>query len=214
MVTKVWERPEIYSIQVDLPQNPLRSLNVYVIRTPAGNLLIDTGFNRYECCAALWAGIRELELDLKKTSIFLTHFHSDHTGLAGNFVVQNCPIYMGRIDYEYLDGMKNGNNQSAVEELFRSEGFPEEVLNAQDRENQGRRYSVKQMFPAQLVDDGTVITLGDLEIQCVHTPVTRLGTWCFICQKNSSCLRGITFCLISHPIFRCGMEFPILWKTT
>lgn len=170
MVTKVWERPEIYSIQVDLPQNPLRSLNVYVIRTPEGNLLIDTGFNRYECCAALWAGIRELELDLKKTSVFLTHFHSDHTGLAGDFVVHNCPIYMGRIDYEYLNGMKNGNNQSDVEELFRSEGFPEEILNVQDKENQGRRYSVKQMFPAQLVDDGSIILLGDLEIQCVHTP--------------------------------------------
>ena len=87
MVIKVWDNPEIFSIQVDLPQNPLRNLNVYVIRTPDQNLLIDTGFNRYECCAALWAGIRELGLDLNKTSVFLTHLHSDHIGLAGDFVV-------------------------------------------------------------------------------------------------------------------------------
>ena len=170
MVIKVWDNPEIFSIQVDLPQNPLRNLNVYVIRTPDQNLLIDTGFNRYECCAALWAGIRELGLDLNKTSVFLTHLHSDHIGLAGDFVVQGCPIYMGRIDYEYLDGVKNGSTQSAIDELFRFEGFPAELLARQNRENQGRRYGVKQMFPAQLVEDGATIDLGDLTVQCIHTP--------------------------------------------
>lgn len=170
MVTKVWDDPAVFDIQIDLPDNPLRFLNVYVIVTPKQNLLIDTGFNRYECCAALWAGIRKLGLDLKKTSVFLTHLHSDHIGLAGDLVVQGCPIYMGRIDYEYLEQMKNGGNLSALEELFRSEGFPEKVLALQNQENQGRRYGVKQMFPARLVDDGTIITLGDLEIQCVHTP--------------------------------------------
>ena len=125
MVTKVWDDPDIFNIQVDLPQNPLRFLNVYVIVTPEQNLLIDTGFNRQECSMALWAGIGELGLDLKKTSIFLTHLHSDHTGLAWDFVQQGCPIYMGQIDYQYLNGMKNRNNLSAMEALFRQEGFPE-----------------------------------------------------------------------------------------
>lgn len=170
MVTKVWENPSVYSIHVDLPQNPLRNLNVYVIATPDQNLVIDTGFNRHECRSALWHSIRELGLDLKKTSVFLTHFHADHIGLAGDFMIQGCPIYMGRIDYEYLDGMKNGDNLSAVETFFRQEGFPETILALQGKENQGRRYSVKQMFPAQLVDDGAVLTLGELEIQCIHTP--------------------------------------------
>lgn len=170
MITKVWDDPAVFDIHIDLPNNPLRSLNVYVITTPEQNLLIDTGFNRHECRSALWTGIRELGLDLKKTSVFLTHLHADHTGLAGEFVAQGCPIYMGRIDYEYLDKMKNGGNVSNLEELFRSEGFSEEVLALQSRENQGRRYGVKQMFPARLVDDGTVISLGNWKIRCVHTP--------------------------------------------
>lgn len=170
MVTKVWDDPEIFDIQIDLPNNPLRSLNVYVITTPEQNLLIDTGFNRYECCAALWAGIRELGLDLNRTSVFLTHLHSDHTGLAGEFVEKGCPIYMGRIDYQYLDRMKNGDNLRAMEDLFLREGFPEEVLALQSKGNQGRRYGVKEMFPAQLVDDGAVIRLGSLEVRCIHTP--------------------------------------------
>lgn len=170
MVTKVWDDPAVFSIQVDLPQNPLRYLNVYVIMTPEQNLLIDTGFNRMECREALWNGIRELNLDLGKTSVFLTHLHSDHTGLAEDFALQDCPIYMGRIDYCYLKGMKAGSHLSAVEELFRQEGFPAEQLARQGLENQGRQYSVAQMFPALLVDDGSIIRLGDLEVQCVHTP--------------------------------------------
>lgn len=170
MVTKVWNDPAVFSVQVDLPQNPLRYLNVYVIMTPEQNLLIDTGFNRPECSAALWSGIRELGLDMKRTSVFLTHLHSDHSGLAWDFVDQGCPIYMGRIDYQYLDGMKNGGNLSAIEELFYREGFSREELALQDEGNQGRKYGVKRMFPANLVDDGTKLTFGDLKIQCIHTP--------------------------------------------
>lgn len=170
MVTKVWDNPAVFSIQVDLPQNPLRFLNVYVIMTPEQNLLIDTGFNRQECSAALWSGIRELGLDLNKTSVFLTHLHSDHTGLAGEFVEQGCPIYMGRIDYRYLEGTIQGKNFSIAEERFRQEGFPEEELALQGEGNQARKYSVKHMFPANLVDDGAVLTLGDWSIQCIHTP--------------------------------------------
>ena len=119
---------------------------------------------------ALWAGIGELGLDLKKTSIFLTHLHSDHTGLAWDFVQQGCPIYMGQIDYQYLNGMKNRNNLSAMEALFRQEGFPEEELALQDEGNQGRKYSVDRMFPANLVDNRTTLTLGKMKIQCIHTP--------------------------------------------
>lgn len=170
MVTKVWDNPTVFSIEVDLPQNPLRLLNVYVIVTPEQNLLVDTGFNRIECREALWDGIRELDLDLEKTSVFLTHLHSNHTGLAEDFVLQGCPIYMGRIDYAYLKEMKTGNHLSDVEGLFRQEGFPEEMLARQSLENQGRRYSVSELFPALLVDDGSIIRLGDLEVRCIHTP--------------------------------------------
>ena len=49
-------------------------------------LVIDTGFNRQECREALWAGIRELKLDMSATVLFLTHYHEDHIGLVWDFV--------------------------------------------------------------------------------------------------------------------------------
>ncbi len=133
-------------------------------------MLIDTGFNRIECREALWCGIHELDLDLKKTSVFLTHFHSDHIGLADDFVKAGCPIYMSKIDYHYLAGLKSRENLSAIEKTYQVEGFPTEDLARQNQENQGRKYGVTQMFPARLVEDGAVLMLGSLQVKCISTP--------------------------------------------
>ena len=100
-------------------------------------MLIDTGFNRIECREALWCGIHELDLDLKKTSVFLTHFHSDHIGLADDFVKAGCPIYMSKIDYHYLAGLKSRENLSAIEKTYQVEGFPTEDLLVRIRKTRG-----------------------------------------------------------------------------
>lgn len=170
MVTKILDTPEIWSIPVDLPQNPLRSLNVYVLRTPQANLVVDTGFHRPECRAALWAGIRELGLDLLRTSLFLTHLHSDHIGLVQDFVDRGCRVYMHEADHEYFGHIKAGDVWPYMEALFRREGFPAEELSRQATENQGRRYAPEHTFPAILVKDRSRLRLGNTELVCIHTP--------------------------------------------
>ena len=62
----------IYSIEVDLPENPLRWLNSYFISggTDGRNLVIDTGFNRPECHEALLGGLKELNADFGRTDVF------------------------------------------------------------------------------------------------------------------------------------------------
>ena len=49
----------IWRIGVELPQNPLRELNSYLIKGKENerDLLIDTGFRREECREALFAGL-------------------------------------------------------------------------------------------------------------------------------------------------------------
>lgn len=100
MVEKVWENPEVWRVFVELPKNPLRLLNAYVIRDGDRSLVIDTGFNHPACEADLWAGLGELGPDLSRTALFLTHLHADHTGLVWTFVDRGVPVYMGRTDYE------------------------------------------------------------------------------------------------------------------
>ena len=79
MLTKVYNEPRIFQIDVPLPDNPLRNLNCYVVQDRGENLIIDTGFNRPECREALLAGLAELDANWEKTNLFLTHLHSDHT---------------------------------------------------------------------------------------------------------------------------------------
>ena len=46
MVEQIYSQPDIFRIDVPLPQNPLRNPNCYVVRCRERFLAIDTGFNR------------------------------------------------------------------------------------------------------------------------------------------------------------------------
>lgn len=170
LITKLTDMPDIQQIFVPLPNSPLKNLNCYVIRTPEENLIVDTGFRRPECEAALWDGIRELELDLEHTSLFLSHLHSDHTGLAPQLASRGCRIYMNGIDYDYLTRTKSGGTWPYMEAYFVTEGFPTEDIPLQAQNNHGRLYEPETMFPIERVEDGTVLRPGGIEIRCVHVP--------------------------------------------
>ena len=86
----------IWRIGVELPQNPLRELNSYLIKGKENerDLLIDTGFRREECREALFAGLRALGSSPDQLDILLTHLHSDHTGLAREAAGADSRIYI------------------------------------------------------------------------------------------------------------------------
>ena len=170
MIEKIVGNPEIWKIYILLPNSPLKNLNSYVIKTKAGNLVIDTGYNREECKKTLFEGLEELNIDMTKTSLFLTHFHSDHMGLVHDFVEKGCSVYMGRIDYDYFHMLKTGGVSFSANEVLLKEGCPEEILELQNTQNDGKRYALKGIFPGHKMEDGEKICLGDLKIECIHTP--------------------------------------------
>lgn len=96
MVTKI--ASGLYAIAVPLPNNPLKNLNAYVV-TGSRNLLIDTGFRQKECRDALLSGLQELGISMEHTDIFLTHLHSDHTGLAPEIRGKDTKIFIGEKDH-------------------------------------------------------------------------------------------------------------------
>lgn len=170
MVSQVWDHPVVYCIPVELPHNPLRVLNSYVIQTPERNLILDTGFNRPECRTALWSGIQALELDLSKTALFLTHLHSDHIGLVWDFVSRGVPVYMGQLEYRYFSKLQHSGGMAALDPRFHEEGCPMRELKIQYQENQGRRYAPQPDFPATLLDDGSRIENISIEMIAIETP--------------------------------------------
>ena len=95
--------PAFYAIPIPLPGNPLKSLNAYVI-TGQRNLLVDTGFRQEACRQALLSGLAELGISMDNTDIFLTHLHSDHTGLAPEIRGRSTRIYIGAEDLSHMPG--------------------------------------------------------------------------------------------------------------
>ena len=202
---KVFENPEIWQIPVDLPQSPLKNLNSYVICTPEKNLVIDTGFNRAECREALWAGIREIGLDMGKTALFLTHSHTDHIGLVQDFVDLGCTVYMGELDHLRFRTFLEGNVRAQMDALYCTEGFPEEEIALQAQGNQNRRYMPTKFFPATELHDGDKIMLGDVEAVCIHTPGHSAGSCSFIDPKRRILFSGDA-CNVSLRITDCDVE--------
>jgi len=90
----------IFLIKLPLPQNPLKSLNSYLIRGEGGgrSLLIDTGFNHPETEAALMGGLSELGVKPEDMDILITHSHSDHSGLAGKLKNAHNSVYCSSRD--------------------------------------------------------------------------------------------------------------------
>jgi len=80
MISEVY--PNIFKNEIPLPKNPLKAINSYIIVAKNRNLIIDTGFNTTECLTELMKGLDELNIDLNKTDLLITHMHTDHSGLA------------------------------------------------------------------------------------------------------------------------------------
>jgi len=185
MFEQVYSNPDIFKIYVPLPENPLKNLNCYVVKTENENLIIDTGFNRIECLNALKEGLAELEVDMEKSSLFLTHLHSDHTGLAGEIMNENSTIYMSEIDYNRLQLSLGGKFWPVMEELFEKNGFPVEEIEYSRKTNPARAFAPSKKFDAIKVNDGDKIKVGEYELTCIHTSGHTPGHMClYIADKK------------------------------
>jgi len=190
MVEQVYNSPAIYRIVVPIPDNPLKNLNSYVVINEPGALVIDTGFNRVECRNALLEGLRELRLEIKDCTLFLTHVHSDHCGLAPLFAQAGAEIRMSAIDWDFLGTRVAADGWNSLEELFLLHGFPPGELEKQGTGNHARIYSPGYQFPATLVTDGEEFDLNGLRFRCVWTPGHTPGHMCLYMPQQKLLFAG------------------------
>jgi glyoxylase-like metal-dependent hydrolase (beta-lactamase superfamily II) len=188
MIEKIYTDPDIYNIYVPLPNNPLKNLNCYVIKTSEKNLIIDTGFNMPECLEALQHGLEELEIDIGKTEMFLTHMHSDHTGLVTKVMKKDSVIYMSRIDYDYMTNAVNFWNERDIK--FKSEGFPEDELHRIISVNPAKVYASESNFRAVKFEDNFRFKIGQYEFNAVVTPGHTPGHACLYMEKEKIMFTG------------------------
>lgn len=190
MVEKIFDSPKIYRVLVPLPENPLRSLNSYVIMTEKRNLVIDTGFNREECYRALTDGLDELGIDIEDTDFFITHFHGDHCGTVGRIAGERSRIFMSEKDYSYLVGDFEDATWEGIESVYVEEGFPMDIVERLKSSNQAKKYRPDRLFKAVTLQDRDIIKLGETEFACILTPGHTPGHMCLYLPEKKILFSG------------------------
>jgi glyoxylase-like metal-dependent hydrolase (beta-lactamase superfamily II) len=165
----------LYRIEVPLPDSPLKSLNSYVVKGKDRNLVIDTGFNRNICMAAMQTGLSALEIDLSRTDFFITHLHADHFGLVGRLATKTSQIYFSRPDAEIMETWEGFEPMIAY---AGNHGFPENELRTAIENHPGNRFGSDWIPPLHILADGDRIDVGEYSFECVETPGHTLGHIC------------------------------------
>lgn len=179
--------PNVWRVPVPLTGSPLRELNAYLFRGEDRWLLMDTGFKHPDCRAALNAALTELRVDRDKLDILLTHAHSDHSGLAPEFVGPGRSIYISRVDlWQFTDPeywtVKRTKN-------FVEEGFSPEELASLDS-NPGKRMAPGPCDRHSPLEDGDLLQCGDYTLEAIATPGHTPGHMCYYLREEKVMFTG------------------------
>ena len=183
----------LYRIPVQLPGSPLKELNSYLIKDPERSLLVDTGFGMDACLEALLAGLKELGEDPKKVEIFLTHMHSDHTGLAAEIAGAEMPIFISTTDRRWLKTSAE-DDELVFEGLigrFYSAEMPAFIMDNMRTINPAVAYSPRVSSNQYIgIEDGKTFSVGGYSFRCILTPGHTPGHMCLWDENSGIMLTG------------------------
>lgn len=172
--------PNIFRIEIPLKNNPLRTLNSYLIHSQEQNLLVDTGFNDEESVAILSRALTSVGATAENTIIFLTHTHSDHTGLAQYFHELGYPVHISKKEGDIVNGSveREGGWWDEVIALSTLQGMDEEQLRLED--HPGYKYRPQGYVDFHFAQEGDVYSLPPYQFEAIelrgHSP-ELLGLW-------------------------------------
>jgi len=152
--------PNLYGIEIPLPNNPLQATNSYVIKDSSRSLIIDTAMNREECKRAMLSGLDEIGVDLDKTDFFITHMHADHCGLVASLTPKKPTLYCSRLASIDIDGLSKPEYWEKLKFLGRICGFPEEELRLAVNKHPGYRFRPRGQMNFKIIKDKDMISAG------------------------------------------------------
>ncbi len=174
----------VYCICIKLSNSPLKNINTYLIKGDDRNLLIDTG----ECCeeslAYLREGLSELDVDMNKTDIFLTHFHPDHAGLAKHIASETSRVFVSPIDLEHLYDFTDTHITELTAKWCVSSGVPLNVMEAFLAERQKNYFHFEMPEHTTPIADGDILSCGGHTLQVIWTPGHTPGHLCLYDKEN------------------------------
>jgi len=177
----------IFRIELPLPGNPLRSINSYLVIGEEKNLMIDAGMNRPECIDVMDRELRELDIDLSVTDVFVTHLHADHLGLAPYVSGGKTDVLMGPGD---IEDIKESRYWDRMHSFAVRNGFPNPDPKDAISRHPGYKYGPLGPMKIRPAVNGDIIEVGSLKLEVLHTPGHTRGHNCLLERERRLLFSG------------------------
>jgi glyoxylase-like metal-dependent hydrolase (beta-lactamase superfamily II) len=196
-------QPNLFRVEVPLPNSPLKFLNSYVIRSSGRNLIIDTGLNRKECLDAMQSALKQLNIDLANTDFFITHLHADHFGLVSKLVTKTSQVFFNRPEAELIEA--TGRWELMIAYAVKN-GFPENELQEAIQSHPGRKFGSEWIPEINVLKDGDEIIARDYRFSCVSTPGHSMGHTCLYEPDKKILVAGDHILIDITPNIQCWSD--------
>lgn len=177
--------PNIYQLQLPLPDNPLGYVNIYLVRGDNGYLLVDTGWDNEQALSSLKEQLAEIGTPLEDISqIVATHIHPDHYSLAGRLrQLSQAKIALHYLERDLIASYSDIGKliQQGVQWAL-TNGVPGDELSQWLAEMQATRQEMMK-FAAPVLPDttlrgGEAISVGSFTFKVLWTPGHSPGHIC------------------------------------
>lgn len=160
---------DFYRIEIPLPFSELRSVNCYIIKGPQRHLIIDTGMDSETCRQAMQAALTQLEVDIERTDVFVTHCHIDHFGLVTRLIRPGSKLYISRREAEAVEWVRCGAIMSDWTTFLETSGFPSGRIEDIFPPEGVSPYRPDGLLPFSYLEDEDSLSIGDYHFKCVAT---------------------------------------------
>lgn len=185
---------DVYRCKIPIPNNPLRYVMSYLIKSRNGCTIIDAGWDTPESLAAWEGQLKQLGLHFEDIEqVVITHLHPDHYGLAGKLrEIGRAKIVMSAPEAEQLSARYENYHRllEEVADFLRLHGVPAEEVPALRGASLPALDWVVKAKPDRVVEEGDVIDTEPLKLQVLSTPGHSRGHICLYAAEQRLLFSG------------------------
>ncbi|HUY55171.1 MAG TPA: MBL fold metallo-hydrolase [Candidatus Nanopelagicaceae bacterium] len=182
----------VFRCPLPLPDDALRAVNSYLIRSSGGFLLIDCGWDREETMERLRQALRELGGGLESVrGIFATHVHRDHLGLAGQVRDESGAwVSLGRGDQATLEAFARDPRRARAASLERLRQAAADDVASRLRQLAGGGEGWRPPLPDILLSGEEVLLQDGHRLEVIPTPGHTRGHLCLFDRDREILFAG------------------------
>ncbi|MGC9975683.1 MAG: MBL fold metallo-hydrolase [Syntrophales bacterium] len=190
MIEKIAE--SFYMITLPMPFR-LKHVHVFALVHDGSVSLFDTGMNTPDTFATLEGSLKSVGKSIRDIDrIFITHFHTDHCGIAGRIKeISGAAIAMSEMDARRLyNDQKTGLNFGLVKKFYCEHGLREEIIDGLlELLSSFRKATIPFKVDTSLGNHESQ-KVGDREFEVISVPGHTSGQVCFFFRREGILLSG------------------------